>query len=77
MHQENSTLLEWLEPVSPVAPARQHISWIYVDMPESSMRAGRENCWYQSPRTRPSTQYWYKFIEIPFLSFAFMDTAGK
>ena len=28
IHQENSTLLEWLEPVSPVVPARQHISWI-------------------------------------------------
>ena len=27
-HQENSTLLEWLEPVSPVVPARQYISWI-------------------------------------------------
>ena len=49
LHQENSMLLEWLEPVSPVAPAHQHISWIYVDMPESSTHAGRENCWYQSP----------------------------
>jgi hypothetical protein len=29
-------LLERLEPVSPVVPARQHISWTYVDMPESS-----------------------------------------
>jgi hypothetical protein len=41
-------LLEWLEPVSPVVPARQHISWTYVDMPESSTCAGRENCWHQS-----------------------------
>jgi len=49
LHQENSTLLEWLERVSPVIPARQHISWTYVDMPESSTRAGEENCWNQLP----------------------------
>ena len=42
-------LLELLEPVSPVNPARQHISWTYVDMPESSTCAGGESCWYQSP----------------------------
>ena len=77
MHQENNMLLEWLEPASPVAPARQHISWTYVDMPESSTCAGRQNCWYQSPRTRPSTQRWYKFIKISLLLFTFTDTAGK
>jgi hypothetical protein len=27
-NQENNTLLDWLDPASPVAPARQHISWI-------------------------------------------------
>ena len=40
-------LLEWLEPVSPVVPARQNIGWTYVDMPESSMCADGENCWYR------------------------------
>ena len=48
IHQENSKLLEWLEPVSPVVPARQQIGWTYVDMPESSTCAGRENHWCQS-----------------------------
>ena len=31
--QENSTLLEWPEPVSPLVPVWQRISWIYVDCP--------------------------------------------
>jgi len=39
--------LDWLEPVSPVVPARQHMSWTYLDMPESSACAGTENHWYQ------------------------------
>ena len=39
--------LDWLEPVSPVVPARQRMSWTYLDMPESSMCAGTENHWYQ------------------------------
>jgi len=39
--------LDWLEPVSPVVPARQHMSWTYLDMPESSMCAGTGNHWYQ------------------------------
>jgi hypothetical protein len=43
-------LLERLEPVSPVVPARQHIGWTYVDMPESSTCAGGESCWYQFPK---------------------------
>jgi len=46
-HQENSMSLDWLEPVSPVIPARQCMSWIYPDMPESSTCAGAENHWYQ------------------------------
>ena len=39
--------LDWLEPVSPVVPARQRMSWTYLDMPESSTCAGTENRWYQ------------------------------
>jgi len=46
LHQENSMLLDWLEPATPVVPACQHISWLYVDMSESSMCAGGENHWY-------------------------------
>jgi hypothetical protein len=45
--QENSTLLEWPEPVSPLVPVCQRISWIDVDMPESSTCAGGENHWNQ------------------------------
>jgi len=47
MHQENSMSLDWLEPVSPVIPACQCMSWTYLDMPESSTCAGAENHWYQ------------------------------
>jgi len=41
-HQENSKLLEWLEPVALVVLALQHMHWVYVDMSESSMSAGGE-----------------------------------
>ena len=46
-HQENNTLLDWLEPVSPVVPAHQCMSWTYLNMPESSTCAGTENHWHQ------------------------------
>jgi hypothetical protein len=54
-HQENNNLLESLEPVSPVVPARQQISWTYVYMPDSSTCIGGENHhdWYQSLEVDP------------------------
>ena len=70
-HQENSMSLDWLEPVSPVIPACQHMSWTYLDMPESSTCAGTENCWYQSHELdlvpSASTSSW---ISLFFCSFS-------
>jgi len=57
-HQENNKLLDWLELAPLVVPALQHLSWLYVDMPESSTGAGAS--WARkllAPvfRARPST----------------------
>ena len=75
-HQENNKLLEWLEPVSPVVPAHQQISWTYVDMPESSTCAGRENHWCQSLALDLVHSSGTSCCDL-FLSFIFTHTACK
>jgi hypothetical protein len=40
LHQENSMLLDWLEPAPLVVLALQHMSWVYVDLPLIQHR-----CW--------------------------------
>jgi len=75
-HQENNKLLEWLEPVSPVVPARQQVGWTYVDMPESSTCAGRENHWCQSLALDLVHSPGTSCCDL-FLSFIFTHTACK
>jgi len=53
MHQENSKLLGWLEPVPPVVLALQHVCWAYLDMPFIQHGCWGENHWYQFPKLNP------------------------
>ena len=72
-YQENNNLLDQLELAALVIPALQHLSWLYVDMPESSTGAGAS--WARKSlapafRARPSTLYFHQFSN-PFTFCAF------
>ena len=73
LHQENNNLLDQLELAALVIPALQHLSWLYVDMPESSTGAGAS--WARKSlapafQARPSTLYLHQFSN-PFTFCAF------
>ena len=53
-HQENSELLEWLEPAPPAVLALQHTCWAYLDIPKSSTSAGGENVLVPALKAGPS-----------------------